>query len=401
MPTRRPAGIPLPSSPAGPDVTGHVHDLGQGLAGTALYQGVLARDHGHWQTAHTIMRTLAGKPATVHGRSASLYRGAPAVAYALHTAGHRAYQKALDTLDERIAPLIHARLTTAAHRLDTGAPPRMREYDLISGLTGLGAYLLHRGTRPDLLDGVLRYLVRLLQEPVTVHGQYVPGWWTSDSPKGRPDEGWPNGHGNFGMAHGAAGPIALLALCARAGHQVPGHRQALRQGCQLLTDRARPESGGACWPETLTLEQWLDGPRSRTRPGRPSWCYGTPGIARSLQLAALASNQPGVQRRAENILASCAADPEQLARITDATVCHGWAGLCLALDRAASDAGPDSALRHHRRTARERLRAYADETSLPRTAGLLTGADGILLTLHTLTSASSVAPGWDTCLLLA
>ncbi|WJV48891.1 lanthionine synthetase C family protein [Streptomyces flavofungini] len=378
-----------------------VHDLGKGLAGTALHEGVLARDSGKWDAAHQIAKKMAGQPATVNEADASLYRGAPAVAYALHAAGHPAYQTALDTLDERIAPLIDARVTGALHRMDTGTPPRMQEYDLISGLTGLGAYLLHRGTRPDLLHGVLGYLVRLIEQPVTVHGIRMPGWWTTDSPTGRPAEDWPGGHGNFGMAHGVSGPIALLALCARAGYHVPGHHQALQQACQLLTDWARPAPGSACWPETLTLEAWLAGPPARAYSGRASWCYGAPGIARSLQLAALASDEAPAQRRAEDALASCAADPEQLARLTDATVCHGWAGLSLALDRAAADAGPDSTLHRCRRTAHEALAAHADQDTPPRTAGLLTGADGILLSLHTLTPSRRVGPGrWDTCLLL-
>lgn len=88
--------------------------------------------------------------------------------------------------------------------MDAGLPPRMQEYDLIGGLTGLGAYLLRRGTHPDLLDGVMHYLVQLFQQPVTVHGEQVPGWWTSDSPGGQPNTAWPDGHGNFGTAHGVA-----------------------------------------------------------------------------------------------------------------------------------------------------------------------------------------------------
>ncbi|MFD5696554.1 lanthionine synthetase LanC family protein [Streptomyces lasiicapitis] len=132
----------------------------------------------------------------------------------------------------------------------------------------------------------------------------------------------------------------------------------------------------------------------------PSWCYGTPGIARSLQLAALACQRPTTQRLAEDALASCSADPEQLARLHDATVCHGWAGLCLALHRAASDAGPDSVLHQHWATAQARLTALVQRSAPPPAAGFLTGADGILLALHTLTPARSVSPGWDARLLL-
>ncbi|WP_245997264.1 hypothetical protein [Streptomyces armeniacus] len=44
------------------------------------------------------------------------------------------------------------------------------------------------------------------------------------------------------MAHGVAGPVALLALCARAGHTVPGQYEALVAACRLLEEWARPRS---------------------------------------------------------------------------------------------------------------------------------------------------------------
>lgn len=378
-----------------------VHDLGRGLAGTALYQAVLAQDSGQWDRAHTTARTLAGQPAAVHPVGASLYRGAPAVAYVLHAAGHPAYRSALDHLDNMLATLVRTRLADAHRRIDAGNPPRMREYDLISGLTGLGALLLHRGTHAELLDDVLCYLVQLLQQPVTVNGEEVPGWWTSDSPSGRPDAAWPTGHGNFGMAHGVAGPVALLALSTRAGHTVVGHHQALTQGCRLLEQRAHYLTNGSpAWPETITFDAWIDGSPATGCPARPSWCYGTPGIARALQLAAIACSRTTAQRLAEDALTACAADPEQLACVDNATVCHGWAGLCLAADRSAADTAQDSALRRALPSLRSRFSTYVAKHPLPDNAGLLTGADGILLALHTLNSSRPVATGWETCLLL-
>lgn len=56
------------------------------------------------------------------------------------------------------------------------------------GLTGLGAYLLHRDPHGELVRQVLAYLVRLT-EPVPADdeaGLSVSGWWTGDVPSGRP-----------------------------------------------------------------------------------------------------------------------------------------------------------------------------------------------------------------------
>ncbi|MFD3736022.1 lanthionine synthetase C family protein [Streptomyces sp. NPDC058632] len=382
-------------------MNGLVHDLGRGLAGTALYQAVLAQGSGQWDTMHTTARTLAGQPAATHPAGASLYRGAPAVAYVLHVAGHPAYRSALDHLDNLLAALVRTRLADANRRIDAGSPPRMREYDLISGLTGLGALLLRRGRHAELLNNVLHYVVRIMQQPVTVNGEELPGWWTSDSPSGRPGPAWPAGHGNFGMAHGVAGPIALLALSTRAGHTVAGQHQALTQGCRLLEQRAHYLTNGSpTWPETVTLDEWINRSRTPKRPGRPSWCYGTPGIARALQLAAIACSRTTTRRLAEDALTTCAADPEQLARVDNATVCHGWAGLCLAAERSAADTAQDSALRHVLPSLRSRFATHVAMHPLPDTSGLLTGTDGILLALHALNPAHPVATGWETCLLL-
>ncbi|MGH3622096.1 MAG: lanthionine synthetase LanC family protein, partial [Sciscionella sp.] len=58
-------------------------------------------------------------------------------------------------------------------------------------------------------------------------------------------------------------------------------------------------------------------------PLQPSWCYGTPGIARAQQLAALATGDTRRRHTAETALLGCLHDPNQLARIIDPGLCHG------------------------------------------------------------------------------
>jgi hypothetical protein len=377
------------------------HDLGRGLPGALLREAALARINGRWDAAHRVARAMAARPVTGHHESAGLFHGAPAVGFALHAAGHPAYRPALRQLDDTVTALVAARLSAADRRMEAGRPARVREYDLISGLTGLGAYFLRRGSSPESLHGVLRYLVRLLLHPLDADGHPLPGWWTSDGPTARPEDAMPHGHGNFGMAHGLAGPTALLALAARAGHTVPRQLEALATTCRLLEQWARPApDGGAAWPEVVDRDAWLAGPEPRFRAGRPSWCYGTPGIARALQLAALACGLEDSRRRAEALLDACLRDPGQLARVNDPTVCHGWAGLCLAADRAAADADVDSPLRRTLPGLRAGLTARVKRHPLPEGAGLLTGCDGVRLTLLALTTPHPVAAGWETCLLL-
>ncbi|MFH9731851.1 lanthionine synthetase C family protein [Streptomyces sp. NPDC017260] len=383
-------------------MTDVLHDLGRGVPGAVVYEGALARGSGRWAAAHRAARAMTLQAPTGHPESAGLFYGAPAVAFALHSAGHPAYQSALGLLDEALAEMVARKLSAAERRMDSGRPPRMSEYDLISGLTGLGAYFLTRNMEEDrALHDVLGYLVRLLQEPVTAHGHEMPGWWTSDSPNSRPDEGWPAGHGNFGMAHGVAGPIALLALAGREGHSVPGQTEALAASCRLLERWAQPASGGgAAWPEAVSVEEWLAGPSPKYRATRPSWCYGTPGVARAFQLAALACGRQDDRRRAEELLTVCLRDAVQVDRLTDPTVCHGWAGVCLAAQWAAADTPADSLLRRTLPRLRAQFTSHLATNPLPEGAGLLTGANGVRLTIHTLSPSLPVASGWEACLLL-
>ncbi|QKV97308.1 lanthionine synthetase C family protein [Streptomyces sp. NA02950] len=341
-------------------------------------------------TAHSWAAAMTREPVLAHPDTCGLFHGAPAVAFTLHTANQPAYQGALDTLDRHVIRLTHTRLAAAHERIDRGELPRMSEYDLISGLTGIGAYLMHRHSDSDLLKQVLAYLVRLA-EPLTSNGEMLPGWWTSDGTDGRPSAD--GGHGNLGMAHGVSGPLALAATAMRHGITIPGQMHAIKLMCTWLDSWRRGTEGIPWWPETVSRTEHRAGATRQRGPGRPSWCYGNPGLTRAQQLAAVALGDTARQRHAEHALAACLADPHQLGQLTDASLCHGWAGLLQTARRAAADA--------HISSIADRLpdlRQYLDhhlEDRIPDDHGLLEGTAGIQLTRAT------TAVAWDTCLLLA
>jgi membrane-associated phospholipid phosphatase len=182
-------------------------------------------------------------PLVLDEETSSLYFGAPAVAFAIHAAGRGSdrYAGALQALDTKIVHLTQRRLALAHVRLRCGERPRASEFDLFYGLTGLGCYLLAR-QHPALQD-VLSYLVRLTM-PLPHDAEQLPGWWTSPDPFGGGN--FPGGHGNLGMAHGIAGPLALLAQSLRRGITVDGQRDAIAVICEWLdTWRQDAEIGRA------------------------------------------------------------------------------------------------------------------------------------------------------------
>ncbi|MGH3942653.1 MAG: lanthionine synthetase C family protein, partial [Pseudonocardiaceae bacterium] len=284
---------------------------------------------------------------------------------------------------------------TAMARIDRGEMAAFAEYDLFYGLTGIGQLLLQHARGSDALGRILGYLVRLT-EPLRIDGTLVPGWWAFHDPD--PLVPTPGGHGNIGIAHGITGPLALLAHAMRRGIIVAGHFGAITRICAHLDAWRHDGESGPWWPQWITQDDLRTGRVKQTGPLRPSWCYGTPGIARAQQIAAIATGDTSRQAMAEHALASCLSDPAQLHRITDTGLCHGWSGLYQTAWRAAHDALTptiSSRLPH----LAQLLTRHA-EPAEHHDVGLLNGTAGLALALRTATRARPPISGWDSCLLI-
>lgn len=371
--------------------------LAHGMAGIALLR--IERAHtgtGSWQQAHQALVLAASAP--VDGSpSGCLVHGAPALRFVLNAAtadGQPRYQDAAGALDRHLHRITRGRLDAARGRMARETLGTFDEYDLFYGLTGLGVILLHTAPASDTLADVLTYLTRLATRPLTVDGLQVPGWWAARDPD--PLSPTPGGHANLGVAHGAAGILAFLALAARRGHTVQGQLDAIKSLCAWFDLWRQDSDDGPWWPQWLTRNDLRAGFPAQTAPGRPSWCYGTPGITRALQLAALATADPARQATAEHALARCLAGPH-LAKLPDAGLCHGLAGVYQTATRAAADAiTPNLGAQLPELAAVLAARgATAD-----RSTALLTGDTGVRLVLETVRRAAPPVSGWDSCLLL-
>lgn len=378
--------MPTPGTPGRRNRAGRADMIAQSLAEGPAGQAFLAVEQGNsprpWLTA------MLAEPVMAHPDDASLFEGAPGVAFTLTATGQT---RPLATLDPHVENITRTRLNAAHRRMDRGALPAKGEYDLIAGLTGLGVYLLHRDGGGTLVRDVLAYLVRLT-EP---RPDGLPGWWAADGPTG-PGPQWVGGHGNLGVAHGISGPLALLALARRRGVTVDGHTEAIERACLWLDHYRCGEAPRVWWPGAITRTDHEHSTVDQHAPGRPSWCYGTPGIARALQLAGLALGDQARQRDAQDALARCVTDEAQLARLGDASLCHGWAGVLHVTVRAGTH---DQRLR----TAVPRLLDGLTEAlkrQPPATHGLLVGDAGALLAHHATSHTTPPVTRWDACLLL-
>lgn len=127
-------------------------------------------------------------------------------------------------LDPHVTALAHRRVDGGHARITRGELPAFAEYDLLHGLTGIGAHLLQHAPGSDALGRILAYLVALTR-PLRIDGEDLPGWWVSHDPQVTTSSEFPGGHANLGIAHGISGPLALLAQALRRDVTVDGHRR--------------------------------------------------------------------------------------------------------------------------------------------------------------------------------
>jgi hypothetical protein len=293
-------------------------------------------------------------------------------------------------------------------------------FDVISGLAGVGRYLLlrhgeraHRGA----LEAVLRVLVAISEEQDGIPHWFTPAHFIADEPTRRM---YPHGNLNCGLAHGIPGPLALLSLAAAAGVSVAGQETAIRRVVEWLCAFRVHDAWGVNWPTSVPLEP-TGAPRppvtldaadqaAAYRPSRAAWCYGSPGVARALWLAGQALAEPAWQEIAVAAMEAVYRRPVSARHIDAPTFCHGVAGMQQITLRFAHDTGQPLFVDAARTLHRQLLDAY-EPTSLlgyrnlePGGSridqpGLLDGASGVVLVL--LAASTPVEPVWDRLFLLS
>jgi hypothetical protein len=315
------------------------------------------------------------------------------------------YQRLATTLDETLAPQASS-MATRLHSSPAGVA--VGEFDLVSGISGIAAYLLWRDPC-KCLPAILESLVWLAQ-PI---GR-IPRWATP--PELQSDESmrlsFPSGSLNCGLAHGIPGPLAVLALALSAGQRVPGQAEVIRILAEWLVTHSVDDEWGVNWPSAIPLAPMgAHTPMTRElAPARSAWCYGGPGVARALWLAGEALGDDGLRELALEAIFSVLRRPVKSRQIDSPTFCHGVAGLLQIVLRFAHDTGLAVLIDAASELVDQLLSVYEPERPLGYAslepgnnpvdrAGLLEGAPGVVLAL--LAAATDTEPIWDRLFLLS
>jgi lantibiotic modifying enzyme len=374
-------------------------DVARGSAGLALFFSFFdSPEQAVELLAHAV--ELVGKQTL----TPALYDGFTGVAWAIEL-----LQDPLGlVLDDDPNDTVDAALAAYVART-----PWRKDYDLISGLAGIGVYVLERKPSPQrtaLLDRIVDRLSETSTHTAEGITWHTPPELLADWQR----ELYPSGYYNLGLSHGVPGVIALLGRLCGEGIAAPHARTLLDGAVSWLLSTENPEESASRFGTRLT---GVSGDRPEP-PSRVSWCYGDLGIAAALLSAARHAGEPSWEREALRIGRHTARRPVPGSGVEDAGICHGAAGnghLFNRLYQATGDAlfldaaraWFESALA--RRRPGEGVAGYLAMRSEYRVlppghrghwdaeVGFLKGAAGIGLAL--LAATTSVTPQWDRILL--
>lgn len=385
---------PLPARNQGPGLAG-------GAAGIALFFEYLDRARpgaGYGEIAQQrLERAINALP--VH--SPSLYGGYTGVSWSVEH-----LQGSLEEEDEDPNEEIDATLLALLR-----PSPWEEHFDLVGGLAGFGVYALERLPHPSAAA-----CLELLVERLAEIAEPRPGGIAWNTPLRLTPEpnraAFPNGNDNLGVAHGTPGVIALLARILASGVAAERAGGLLEKAVSWLLTQKLP-------PGEVSVFPYCVGPDVRLRPARTAWCYGDPGIAVALLMAARVVGEPAWEREALDLARAAARRAPENCRVEDAGLCHGAAGLAHLLNRLHQATGDPELLAASRAwygralDFREPGRGIGgflsftppdDDTTFDRLdwnedAGFLTGSAGIALAL--LAAITDVEPAWDRVLLVS
>lgn len=384
-----------PEQAHGPLLDGH--------AGIALLFAELARhDPAFRPAAHAHLR--AAGSALGPARSAfsqGLFTGPAAMGFACRMVSRAGdgYAEARGRIREYTARLVIARAARLLeHARTSAAAPAAEEYDLVHGMTGQAVYLLHE--TPMETDAVGRAVDSAIALILPRGNDPGATAWAAIPPPGVP-----NGSFRLGAAHGVSGLLAFLCAAGERGIHRPGQVEATEHLASWFLEHLRNRPPSRPHP---------DAPSSSASPAGllPGWCSGASGVSTALYAAGRTLDRPALRTSATDVL--CAAlDASEGQHNHDTGLCHGWGGLLHVAQRMAADTSDPGLRAATDRMARNVIARHDPDSVFGFQArwsgpdgpvsddpGLLCGAAGTALALHTYAVHARTKTPWGSAFLV-
>lgn len=393
--------------------------LANGFTGICLLLGQMDRlfpNEGWDKIGHHYLQQIQSSLEQRSIHSLSLYSGLAGVLVgvrALSREGTR-YQGMVETLVSWFEELVLQKVRICKEQWEMGQL-RMNQYDTIEGFAGIGRVVMLFPERPrmKMIWEQIVGLFAVFCGEKNYDGHLIPAWHISSENQflEREKIQFPHGNFNLGLSHGITGPLSFMSLSAINGWMADSVEANIRKLAEWVTKWQMRSPTGTIWPGKVSFEELLRGEIQSISniEHRDSWCYGAPGIARSLWLAGHAVQNEEWITLGMNAYLEIEQRIETKGGLASATLCHGVSGLLHLIQRMYSDTGHPrlNAMRDHlvvdvlEKYVPDSLFGYRDQKASVGEvdeAGLLTGAAGVALVLASLIAQES--PDWDLVLLI-
>jgi lantibiotic biosynthesis protein len=275
------------------------------------------------------------------------------------------------------------RLRCETNQIDT--------YDLITGLTGIGVYLLERPSTENNRSA-LAAIVTKLAERAERNPDGV-AWWTPPEHLSDFERSLcPDGYYNLGVAHGIPAVFTFLKQLIDAGIE-RDMAEELRKGAVNWFLAQQQDVPAGSW-----FGNWIFRRCKPVKQSRVAWCYGDLGIGALLLEASKGPGNGALNVLARELLDGCTNRTSD--GVVEPTLCHGSSGVAHIFNRAYQQTWDgkylDAAKRYYGLTLSFLERDHASD---PIGDGLLDGLVGIALAL--LAAVSPIEPEWDRLLMLS
>ncbi|MBW5884335.1 lanthionine synthetase C family protein [Staphylococcus aureus] len=253
-----------------------------------------------------------------HQYNHSLFGGLSGIAFSMDIASQngRNYQNILNNIDEVIVNEIENKMDQILQE-----PLNPLNYDTISGLAGIGRYLLNRvdvnATNVKTLKRILTYFKDI---------QHSQNSWVvpQKSQFLKSDKNYfTEGNINLGLAHGVLGPMSLFALCVIKGITIENHQHILKDMYKFIVDEK------FCCNDRWLQRYDLISERNHFNYIRNGWCYGNTGVMTTLFLIGQALQDDEIIQTSKKVMLQVVNDKEK--NLISPTICHGLSSQILML----------------------------------------------------------------------
>lgn len=346
--------------------------LSGGLLGLGYAIGYLAGVFGRedWlQLSHDYLRTAVAAthehPVALPGLSS----GSAGLGFCVNAASHMEPRFAPSAL--RIAQQVAKQTMAFPYERMTGSWG-VTCYDVISGASGIVSYLCDAPDAEEVSiarDRLLTALVTFVTEDAPARWVLTPEAMARSSSPAFPIR-YPRGCYDLGLAHGLAGPLAALSKAKLRGHEVAGQASAITRLADWMWSRAIEDEVGITWPQCWPQDE------GALWPTRSAWCYGSPGVCRSLWLAGEAVGDRKLAEQAMEALMLTRV--RQRGTYSAGGLCHGTPGHLVILNCFLRDAPSPELQTFQRELVSVVVSSFSDEARFGYVDLLQGGYDDII-----------------------